>query len=91
MDLKATDRLLVAGPAEAAELRKFAAAVADGSVCALVPADAVASLRRDLRDITNILIVGADEDGAVPWVDGYFTRVIAAEMTPELQRVSSKT
>ena len=88
MDLKSSDRLLVAGPTGAAELRQLAAQLTQGSVCVLAQAGAVGDLRRELKDITNILIVPEDEDGTVPWVDGYFTRVIAPEMTPELRRVT---
>lgn len=89
MNLKPTDRLLVAGPTGAAQLRELAAQLTEGSVCVLAPAGAVGELRRELRDMTNVLIVPEDEEGTVPWADGYFTRVIAPEMTAELQRVVS--
>ncbi len=85
------DRMLLVGQLPAAQVAALAGSLTHGSLCVLVPADAVAELRRELREVTNVMVVPEDpEDGAVPWADAYFTRIWApgkGEITPELQRV----
>jgi hypothetical protein len=52
--------------------------------------DAVYELRRRLRDCTNVMIMGAEEDGTIPWRDGFFSVVCALnvkEPTAEMRRV----
>jgi hypothetical protein len=93
MQLQSDERMLLVGMFSAEQVRAFATQLSNGILCALVPVENVADLRRELRDLNNILVVPEDPDGHVPWVDGYFSVVLAAgsEATAEMQRALCAT
>lgn len=73
MDVQPYDRMLLVGQLPVDELKALAASLSAGSLTLSAPSEAVADLRRELRDIGNVLIVPSEQDGTIPWADGYFS------------------
>jgi hypothetical protein len=48
-----------------------------GLLVALLPESEVYELRRVLRDLDNIMFAPADQQGMIPWRDGFFTQIYA--------------
>lgn len=53
-------------------------------------ADIVAAGRAAFRDFDNVLFVPEDPTGTLPWTDGFFTKIIAPQMSREMERVLGK-
>ncbi|HYP05583.1 MAG TPA: hypothetical protein VER03_05045 [Bryobacteraceae bacterium] len=70
----------------AAELTAIAAALPDGLIVGLAPAEEVYEARKAVNDFDNCMFAPADPDGVIPWRDEFFTVIYA----PHLDGVSSE-
>jgi len=90
MTLLPDDRVLVVGQRPAAELRIIASTLIRGQLTVIADGDAVHELRRELREVDNVMIVPSEQDGSIPFSEKVFSVVSApdaAEVTEDLLRV----
>ena len=90
MNLRADDRVLLLALPPAAELIVIAAALPDGLVVGLAPADEVYEARKAVNDFENTMFAPADPEGVIPWRDEFFTVIYAPHLdtvNDEMERV----
>jgi hypothetical protein len=83
MQLRADDRVLLLAPASSAELAVFGRILVKGVLVVLAESDEISSLRSQLAECENILLLEASPD-RIPWRDHYFTKIV---IPPQLERV----
>ncbi|HYO82605.1 MAG TPA: hypothetical protein VES20_14470 [Bryobacteraceae bacterium] len=79
MELRPDDRLLVLKPAADLPLTTWAQQVEAGLLVVVAEGETVYELRRALREFPNVMVTPAGADGVIPWRDGFFTVLWAAE------------
>jgi hypothetical protein len=92
--LRADDQILLLDIPSRAELVSMARILMRGAVVALGSADEVDRARREMAEFDNALFLDASP-AAIPWRDGYFTKVIVPphlepllpQIAKEIQRV----
>ena len=97
IDVLPADRVLFLTLPAAGQIADVAARLCEGLVVGIGDDDAVHRVRRELRDAVNVMIVPSAEDSALPWQDGFFTKVVelstgwedALKTARELARVLS--
>jgi len=73
--LRADDQILLLDIPSTVELVSMARVLMRGAVVALGSADEVDRARREMAEFDNVLFLEASP-AAIPWRDGYFTKVI---------------
>jgi hypothetical protein len=91
IDAKPSDRALLLDPRPADDVRALAGKLSQGVlVCIAADQDAVYDLRREVRDLENVMVTPADPEGTISWKDEFFTIVYAPhlkELSGEMLRV----
>ena len=90
MDVGPRDRVLLLELPPVEEVRSIAASAAEGIVVAVLERDQVYEARAALRDFLNVMIAPAEENGALPWKEDFFSVIYAPGLgsaTAEVLRV----
>jgi hypothetical protein len=86
--LRSDDQVLLLDIPSTGELVSMARVLMRGAVVALGSAYDVDRARRELAEFDNVLFLDASPD-AIPWRDGYFTKVVVPpHLEPLLPQVS---